>query len=180
MSHIGKEAIIIPKNIKIKKEKNLIIIQGEETFLTKKVPSFLEIEEINGYLHINIPENLKKIRYNKSLWGTYRTLINNMIIGVSQGWTMKLLLVGIGFRSKVESNILTLRLGYSHIIEYIIPEGVTITCSKPTLIYITGIDYELVTKVAAEIRSYKRIEPYKGKGIRYINEVINLKETKKK
>lgn len=180
MSHIGKEPIKLPNNVKFFKENENIVFQGKEGTLTKALPFFLDINENNHILNISIKPEYVGLKQYESMWGTYRTLLQNMVIGVSQGWTVKLILVGIGFRSKVENNILTLKLGFSHNIDYIIPEGIKIISVKPTLISIFGIDYELVTKVAAEIRSYKKTEPYKGKGIRYINEVIRTKEAKKK
>ncbi len=180
MSHIGKEVIKLPNNVKYIKENETIILKGKEGILTKSLPFFLDIKENNQILTIQIKPEYTGLKQYQSMWGTYRTLLQNMVIGVSQGWTVKLVLIGIGFRSKVENNILTLKLGFSHNIDYIIPNGIKIICIKPTLISIIGIDYELVTKVAAEIRSYKKTEPYKGKGIKYINEVIRTKEAKKK
>ena len=180
MSHIGKEPIKLPNNVKFSKENEKLTVHGKEGVLSKNLPFFLELKDNNNILTLAIkPEYVGSKEYN-SMWGTFRTLLQNMIIGVSQGWTVKLVLVGIGFRSKVENNNLNLKLGFSHNIDYVIPSGIKITSIKPTLISIFGIDYELVTKVAAEIRSYKKTEPYKGKGIRYLNEVIRSKEAKKK
>jgi len=180
MSHIGKEPIKLPANVKFKLEKDNAIFQGKEGELKRKLPFFLEVLEENGNLYVNIKKEYQHLKEYISMWGTYRTLLQNMVIGVNQGFTVKLLLVGIGFRSKVENNILNLKLGFSHNIDYLIPENIKITCIKPTLIAISGIDKELVTKVAAEIRALKKTEPYKGKGIRYINETIRTKEAKKK
>ena len=180
MSHIGKQPIKLPNNVTYLKENENFILKGKEGSLSKKIPFFLEIIENNGNLSISVKPEYVGINQYESMWGTFRTLVQNMVMGVSQGWTVKLILVGIGFRGKVENNILNLKLGFSHNIDYNIPVGIKITCVKPTLIYIFGIDYELVTKVAAEIRSYKKTEPYKGKGIRYLNEIIRSKEAKKK
>lgn len=180
MSHIGKEPIKLPINVKFKLEKDNVIFQGKEGELKRKLPFFLEVLEENGNLYVNIKKEYQHLKEYISMWGTYRTLLQNMVLGVNQGFTVKLLLVGIGFRSKVENNNLNLKLGFSHYIDYIIPENIKITCIKPTLIAIYGIDKELVTKVAAEIRALKKTEPYKGKGIRYLNETIRSKEAKKK
>lgn len=180
MSHIGKEPIKLPANVKYRLEKDNIVFQGKEGELKRKLPYFLDILEENGNLYVNIKKEYQHLKEYMSLWGTYRTLLQNMVIGVNQGFNVKLLFVGIGFKTKVENNVLNLKLGYSHNIDYIIPDNIKITCIKPTLISISGIDYELVTKVAAQIRALRKTEPYKGKGIRYLNETIRSKEAKKK
>ena len=180
MSHIGKQPIKIPQNVQFSQENYIITIKGKEGILTKNCPTFLEIKEEMGTLNIKIKPEFVGIKEYENMWGTFRTLLQNMVIGVSQGWTVKLLLVGIGFRAKVENQILVLRLGFSHNVEYLIPSDIKINCIKPTLISVFGVNYETVTKVAAEIRSFKKTEPYKGKGIRYLNEVIITKEVKKK
>jgi large subunit ribosomal protein L6 len=180
VSHIGKEPIKLPNNVKIVQKDENLIIQGKEGELSRKIPFFLNLIEKDGVVIVEIDAKYKNIKQYEHMWGTFRTIVKNMIIGVSQGWTVKLILIGIGFRSKVENNILSLKLGFSHNIEYNIPKHIKITCIKPTLIAVSGIDFELVTKVAAEIRAYKKSEPYKGKGIKYINEIIRTKEVKKK
>ena len=160
MSHIGKQPIKIPQNVQFSQENYIITIKGKEGILTKNCPTFLEIKEEMGTLNIKIKPEFVGIKEYENMWGTFRTLLQNMVIGVNQ--------------------ILVLRLGFSHNVEYLIPSDIKINCIKPTLISVFGVNYETVTKVAAEIRSFKKTEPYKGKGIRYLNEVIITKEVKKK
>lgn len=180
MSHIGKQPIKLPPNVKISIENQNIILEGKEGRLIQPIPFFFDIAINQNIINLQIKSEFLNNKEYYNMWGTFRTLLQNKIIGVNQGWTVKLLLVGIGFRAKVDSNILTLKLGFSHNINYTIPSDLKITCVKPTLISIFGVDYEKVTKVAAEIRSLKKTEPYKGKGIRYLNEIVRSKETKKK
>jgi large subunit ribosomal protein L6 len=180
MSHIGKQPIKLPPNVKISIENQTIILEGKEGRLIQAIPFFFDIKINQNIINLQIKSEFLNNKEYYNMWGTFRTLLQNKIIGVNQGWTVKLILVGIGFRGKVEGNTLTLKLGFSHNINYIIPADLKITCIKPTLISIFGIDYEKVTKVAAEIRSLKKTEPYKGKGIRYLNEIVRSKETKKK
>ena len=116
----------------------------------------------------------------RSMWGTSRSLINNMVVGVSEGFERVLEIVGVGYRAAVESGVLVLQLGYSHDIHYPVPEGITIACPRPTQITISGADRQRVGQVAAEIRAFRKPEPYKGKGIRYANEWVRRKEGKKK
>jgi large subunit ribosomal protein L6 len=114
------------------------------------------------------------------MWGTTRSLVQSLVTGVSQGFTKQLEINGVGYRAAVHGATLGLQLGYSHDINYAIPEGITITCEKPTSITVSGADKQKVGQVAAEIRSYRPPEPYKGKGIKYVDEVVLRKEGKKK
>lgn len=175
MSHIGKRIIKIPRNVFIDLNNKLhyISIKGPLGFLELNYPNIL---------NISISENKLKIipLHETYLWGTYRTLINNAILGVSQGFTIKLELIGIGYRASILNNLLHLKIGLSHDITIEIPQNITISCIKPTLISVTGINKQQVFQMASNIRSYCPPEPYKGKGIRYENEHIILKKGKKK
>ena len=116
----------------------------------------------------------------RALWGTTRALVNNMVTGVSAGFTRKLEINGVGYRAAVQGKTLVLQLGYSHDINFPIPQDIKIACEKPTAIAVTGADRQRVGQVAAEIRSFRQPEPYKGKGIKYADETIRRKEGKKK
>lgn len=185
MSHIGTKGIQIPSDIKIFYDKSSITIKGILGHLYLELPidivcSLSFDSSLQLYIKLNSINESEKM-CKKSIWGTYRSLIHNMIIGVSRGFSKKLELIGVGYKAYIDpENILNLRLGYSHIIRYTIPQDVKIQCLKPTLILIAGIDKQRVNQVAAEIRSFRKPEPYKGKGIRYDGEIIYLKEGKKK
>ena len=116
----------------------------------------------------------------RSMWGTSRSLIDNMVTGVSEGFKVELEIQGVGYRASVAGNTLTLQLGFSHDIEFSMPDGIKIECEKPTQIVVSGIDRQRVGQVAAEIRKFRKPEPYKGKGIRYVGEWVRRKEGKKK
>ena len=116
----------------------------------------------------------------RQMWGLTRTIINNMVVGVSQGFHKDLQIEGVGYRAAVQGRTLTLDLGFSHRINYPIPEGIEITCERPTAIRVAGADRQAVGQVAAEIRAFRKPEPYKGKGIRYVGEYVRRKEGKKK
>lgn len=187
MSHIGKKGIQIPLDIKISCDKSSInIVGGLGNFyfqLPKEINCILTFDSSPQlYVKLNLLEKNEKIsKKSLSIWGTYRSLIYNMIVGVSRGFSKKLELVGVGYKAYLDQeNILNLKLGYSHIIRYIIPQDVKIQCLKPTLIFITGIDKQRVNQIASEIRHLRKPEPYKGKGIRYGGEILYLKEGKKK
>ena len=116
----------------------------------------------------------------RQMWGLTRSVINNMVVGVSQGFHKDLQIEGVGYRAAVQGRTLTLDLGYSHRINYAIPEGIEISCERPTAIRVAGADRQAVGQVAAEIRAFRKPEPYKGKGIRYVGEYVRRKEGKKK
>ena len=179
MSKLGKKPIPIPKNTKVKVENGKIILTGpngsKELSINDKIFS-TKISEDNNLI-------LKLIKKNESLnkiWGTTRSIIANAVIGVTSGHEKILELSGVGFRSSLKENILNLQLGFSHDTSYTIPKEVKITLEKSTIIKITGIDKELVGKVAAEIKMLKPVEPYKGKGIKERGEYVLRKEGKKK
>ena len=179
MSKLGKKPIEIPKETKIKVESGKLIFTGpkgsKELSINDKIFS-TTISEDNNLI-------LKLIKKNESLnkiWGTTRSIIANAVIGVTSGHEKILELNGVGFRASLKENILNLQLGFSHDTSYTIPKEVKITLEKSTIIKITGIDKELVGKVAAEIKMLKPVEPYKGKGIKERGQYVLRKEGKKK
>lgn len=175
MSRIGKLPIHIPEGVEIQINENTITAVGTLGSLSLKYHSSIQILKEEDTLQFQ----LKNLDY-KSYWGTYRTLVNQMIIGVSQGFVINLELIGVGYKAHIEENQLILKVGFSHDIIHKIPEGIKIICQKPTFISIYGINKQKVHQEASIIRSYKKPEPYKGKGIIYENEIIIKKEGKKK
>lgn len=181
MSNLGKQYIQIPVGVTITLKNGMVIIKGNKGILENKLPDEILLIQQNSKIYFLPTEALNSSeKVNNKKWGTIRTMIKNMIKGVHQGFNVKLQLVGIGYKAQLENNILSFKLGYSHIINYEIPHQIQIQILKPTLISIHGINYEFVTKVAAEIRSFRKPDPYKGKGVRYLNEIIIKKEGKKK
>lgn len=176
MSRIGNKTITIPAGVEI------TVSAGNE--VTVKGPKGTLTRQFSPLITINVESNeVKCVRANeekhtKQLHGTTRALIQNMITGVHDGYVKTLLIEGIGFRAAMNGTTLTLNIGYSHEINYEVEEGVTVQCSDPTTIVVSGIDKQRVGEVAAEIRAYRKPEPYKGKGIRYKDEHILRKEGK--
>lgn len=178
MSNVSGRVVPIPENVNIKLLNYDIEVSGSNGSISFTLHKDVILKIDNKQLFISNKEESKQ---SKALTGTYRSLLSNMIYGVTKGYEKKLLVVGVGYKVAVNnSNNLNMNIGFSHPINYQAPEGITITSPSPTEIIIRGADKQKVGQVAAEIRSYRRPEPYKGKGIRYENETIILKETKKK
>ena len=176
MSRIGKLPITVPSGVKVDlKEGNLLTVEGPKGKLTRKLSSDMNIAQEDGQLKIDRPNDLKRF---KALHGLTRTLINNMVVGVTQGFEKKLEINGTGYRAAKDGNKLTLTLGYSHPIVMTDPEGVTSTVEGNNKITISGIDKEKVGQYAANIRAKREPEPYKGKGIKYETERIRRKAGK--
>ncbi len=175
MSRIGKKPIPIPKGVKVEKTNGVLKVSGPKGELTAHVHPRIEVEISSDQILV---KRKSDSRTDKALHGLWRALINNMVIGVSQGYTKKLEIVGIGYRAELKGKALILYLGYSHPIIFIPPDGVKIEVPQPTNIVVSGIDKQLVGQVAAKIRSFRPPEPYKGKGIRYEGEVIRMKAGK--
>ena len=179
MSKIGKKPILIPKDTKVKVESGKLILTGpkgsKELSLNDKIFSASISEDNNLILKL-----IKKNETSKVMWGTTRSIINNALLGVAVGYEKILELTGVGYRAILKGNVLNLKLGFSHDISYEIPQEVKLSVEKSTIIKITGIDKELVGKVASEIKMLKPVEPYKGKGIRERGQYILRKEGKKK
>jgi len=175
MSRIGKNPIIIPAKVNIKIDKNHIDVDGPKGKLSLDIhPKVLIKTEADSILvSVKDPQDKEQ----NSLWGLSRTLINNMIIGVTEGFSKQLEINGIGFKAQISGKLLVLNVGFSHPVEYNISEDIQISVEK-NVITITGIDKQKVGQIAAEIRTIKKPEPYKGKGIKYIDEVIRRKAGK--
>jgi len=178
VSRIGKNPVVIPKGVScFCSSEGVFEAQGSLGKLNFSIPLSIEVLIEGNLIKIN-PRG--KYKNNGMLWGTIRAIINNIVKGVSDGFVKSLEINGVGYRAHIKSNYLILNLGYSHEISYLIPSGINIVCKKPTLIDIKGIDLQLVGQVASKIRSFRKPEPYKGKGIKYVNEIIFRKEGKKK
>ena len=172
MSRIGRMPIAIPAGVTVEvAENNKVTVKGPKGTLERVLPSEMEIKKEGEEIIVTRPNDLKKM---KSLHGLTRTLINNMVVGVTEGYTKVLEVNGVGYRAAKSGNKLTLNLGYSHPVEMIDPEGIESTVDGNKII-VKGIDKEKVGQYAAEIRDKRRPEPYKGKGIKYADEVIRRK-----
>jgi len=169
MSRIGKLPIIIPNNVEIIYDNYELIVKGKFGRLQTTIPKVLEVSKNEKILTVHIKENKKNV---KALYGLYRTLINNMIIGVSQQFEINLILNGVGYRVSVNGNEMILNLGYSHTVKIKIPESIEVKVTQNTMINLKSCDKELLGLFASNIRSWRRPEPYKGKGILYKNEQI--------
>ena len=181
MSKIGKKNILVPKDSSVKSENGVITITGPKGSKTLSINDKIFSTSMNEKNEFNIKPLAKDLDTRTSvMWGTYRSLINNAILGVSTGHQKILDITGVGFRANLKGDILNLQLGFSHDINFKIPKEVKITLEKMTVISITGVDKEIVSKVASDIKALKPVEPYKGKGIKERNQFVLRKEGKKK
>ena len=172
MSRIGKAPIVIPAGVTVKVDNNVVTVKGPKGELTQDFHSDLTVALEDNHVVVTRPSDSIE---HRSQHGLVRALIHNMVVGVSQGYQKSLLINGVGYRAEVNGNIVLLTLGYSTQIEYVIPEGISIAAEGPAKLIISGIDKARVGKVAAEIRSLRGPEPYKGKGIKYEDETIRRK-----
>lgn len=177
MSRIAKYPVAVPQGVETNIAEDQITVKGPRGTLVQALTSDVTVELTDGQLSFVAANDS---RHANAMSGTVRSLVNNMVTGVSTGFTRKLLLVGVGFRAQLQGSAVKLQLGYSHDIVHELPAGVTAECPTPTEILLTGSDKQVVGQCAAEIRAYRRPEPYKGKGVRYAEEHVALKETKKK
>ncbi len=177
MSRIGKKPIAVPSGVTANVEGQTVKVKGPKGALSVALHDDVAVKLEGGQIKIDPRFETKRAR---SQWGTSRTLVSNLISGVTKGFEQRLEINGVGYRAAVQGKNLQIALGYSHDIVYPIPEGITIVTPKPVEIVITGSDRQKVGQVAAEIREYRRPEPYKGKGIKYSDERIFRKEGKKK
>ena len=179
MSKLGKKPILIPKDSSVKMDGNSLLVSGpkgsQKILFNEKIFSS-KVNEKNEF-HI---KPLKKDKKTSIMWGTYRSLINNAVLGVTKGHEKNLELSGVGFRASLKGDQIIFLLGFSHEIKYTIPKGITVKIEKQTKINIVGADKELVSKVSADIKSLKPVEPYKAKGIKEKNQYVIRKEGKKK
>lgn len=175
MSRKGKIPIQLVKDAKIFVEKSSVRVEGPKGKLSVDLPSGISVEQKDEHVLVNRKGDLKQVKANH---GTIRSLLVNMIEGVTKGHKKELQITGVGFRAQATGSKLVLNIGFSHPIEYAIPQDVKVATPSPTQISIEGVDKSLVGRVAAEIRDFKRPEPYKGKGIAYVGEVIRRKQGK--
>ncbi|WP_338984897.1 50S ribosomal protein L6 [Spiroplasma endosymbiont of Diplazon laetatorius] len=176
MSRIGNRILAIPAGVEVKVEaNNVVTIKGSKGELTQTFSPLIEVK-VEGAELKTLRQNENK--HTKQLHGTTNSLIQGMLTGVSEGFVRELEIVGVGYRAALAGNKINLSLGFSHPVEYEVPKGITVEIPKPTEIKISGIDKQLVGEVAANIRAYRRPEPYKGKGVKYKNEKIIRKEGK--
>ena len=178
MSRVGKKPVAIPSGVTVAvANDNLVTVKGAKGELVKQINNAVTIEVADKIINVK-PNDESKAANMQS--GTARALINNMVIGVSQGFEKKLQLVGVGYRAKAQGNSVNLTLGFSHPVDHALPQGVTAETPSQTEIVLKSANKELLGKVAADIRSYREPEAYKGKGVRYADERVITKEAKKK
>jgi large subunit ribosomal protein L6 len=177
MSRIGKKPVTIPKGVTASVNGQEVAVKGPKGELKHVLVDDVIAKLENGGIEVAPRQDTQNAR---AMWGMSRTLISNLMTGVTEGFTKKLEITGVGYRAAVAGTNLQLQLGYSHDVVFPIPQGIQVVCSKPTEIVITGIDKQKVGQVAAEIRKFRPPEPYKGKGVRYAGEYILRKEGKKK
>ncbi len=177
MSRVGRLPVVIPDKVKIDVKGQEIVLKGAKGELKAVIGKDAKVTFTDGKVQVEPANDTKEAR---AMWGTARALINNMVKGVSEGFSIRIEIVGVGFRAVVDKGMLTLSLGYSHEIKYVIPTGVEIKAEKPTLVVISGADKQLVGQVAAELHRLRRVDPYKGKGVLYEGKKIRRKEGKKK
>jgi len=177
MSRVAKAPVVIPASVEVKLNDQVISIKGKNGELTYTVHPAVKVgvTEKNTLIF-----ELHQGADNWAQAGTTRSLVNAMIIGVTEGFTKKLVLVGVGYRASVKNNWVELALGFSHPIKHQLPQGITAECPSQTEIVLKGANKQVVGQVAADLRAYRSPEPYKGKGIRYADEVVRIKEAKKK
>jgi large subunit ribosomal protein L6 len=177
MSRIGKKPVLLPKGVTATVEGKTVKVKGLKGELSVTL-----VEEIDASVdaHGVTLTPRKEMERAEQMWGLSRTLVNNLVQGVTNGFSTKLEIQGVGYRAAVQGKTLNLQLGFSHDVNYPIPPGIAIAAEKPTMLTISGIDKQLVGQVAAEIRGFRPPEPYKGKGVRYAGEYVRRKEGKKK
>ena len=177
MSRIGKNPVTIPSGVEVQLSGRTLTAKGGLGTLHVIVSNAVTASIADGAITIAPASDTKQSR---AMWGTTRALVNNMVTGVSRGFSVGLEISGVGYRAAVQGNTLNLQLGYSHDIPFPIPEDVRIACERPTVITVSGADRQRVGQVAAEIRAFRPPEPYKGKGVKYSGETVRRKEGKKK
>jgi large subunit ribosomal protein L6 len=172
MSRIGKKPVAIPKDVKVEVRDNCICVEGPKGKLSQTLSNRISIELKDNQIFLKRASDTKT---DKSLHGLYRALLANMLKGVTEGYVKELEIIGVGFKAQLQGDKLNMQLGFSHPVNFSVPEGIKIETPKPTRIVISGIDKEKVGEIAAEIRSIYPPEPYKGKGIRYAGEYVKKK-----
>lgn len=177
MSRIANNPVAIPKGVEVKVNAGMVSVKGPKGELSQALHPTVDIQQGDDVLTFAAKNTSKEA---KALSGTMRALISNLVTGVSDGFERKLTIIGVGYRAAVQGKNLSLTLGFSHPVNYPIPDGITIECPSQTEIVVKGTDKQVVGQVASEIRAYRPPEPYKGKGVRYADEHVVRKEAKKK
>jgi large subunit ribosomal protein L6 len=177
MSRVGKKPVSVPASVEITEDGQQLTVKGPKGTLEHRINSLVELSREDGALQFRPRDESKAA---DALTGTTRAVVSNMVVGVSDGFEKKLELVGVGYRAQAKGKVLNLTLGFSHPVDYELPEGVTAETPSQTEIVIKGTDKQKVGQVAAEVRAYRPPEPYKGKGVRYSDEIVVRKEAKKK
>lgn len=177
MSRVAKSPITLPSGVTVKKSEQSLSVKGPKGEMAMEIHPSIDVSEEENSLKV-APKNEDKATW--AMAGTMRALVNNMVTGVSQGFEKKLQLVGVGYRAQAGGKSLNLNLGFSHPIDYPVPEGISIATPSATEIVVSGSNKQRVGQVAAEIRAFRPPEPYKGKGVRYVDEYVARKEAKKK
>ena len=177
MSRVGKLPVAIPAGVEISEKDGAIVVKGSGGSLSVAKNALVEVKQENGTMTF-VPAN--NSREANAMSGTFRQLVNNMVVGVTKGFEKKLSLIGVGYKAQATGTKLNLAVGYSHPVNFDMPAGISVTTPTPTEILIKGADRQRVGQIAAEVRAVRPPEPYKGKGIRYSDEKITIKETKKK
>jgi len=177
MSRIGTHPVRIPSGVEVSLSGEMLTVKGSLGTLRLLVSDEVDASIVDGAVTI-APKSDTKL--SRAMWGTTRALVNNMVTGVSAGFSVNLEITGVGYRAQVQGDTLNLQLGYSHDIPFQIPKDVRIACERPTVVTVSGADRQRVGQIAADIRAYRPPEPYKGKGIRYATETVRRKEGKKK
>lgn len=177
MSRVGKLPIVVPQGVDVSVGQDVIRVKGKSAELTTAASSLVRVELKDGSLTFAPIDDSQSAR---AMYGTLRQLVANMVKGVNEGFEKKLTLVGVGYKAAVQGNKLTLNVGYSHAVNLELPEGISATTPTPTEVVLKGADRQRIGQFAAEVRAKRPPEPYKGKGIRYADEKVVIKETKKK
>jgi large subunit ribosomal protein L6 len=177
MSRIGKKPVAVPSGVNASVDGQLVKVKGSKGELSFLVPDSVAVAHADGAISVTPRDETKRAR---AMWGMSRSQVANLIKGVTVGYEKKLEINGVGYKAAIAGPVLKLNLGFSHDVDYPIPQGIQITTPKPTEIVVTGIDKQKVGQIAAEIREFRGPEPYKGKGVKYVGEFIFRKEGKKK
>ena len=176
MSRIGNAPVTVPSGVEVTVSGRSITVKGPKGTLSREIPGQIEVVQDDGVLRFERPDDERK---NRALHGLTRSLVNNMVVGVTDGFRKELEIVGVGYRAEAQGpNALRLNLGFSHPVQVAAPDGITFEVPQPTQVVVTGIDKEVVGQVASDIRSIRKPEPYKGKGVRYAGERILRKAGK--
>lgn len=177
MSRIGKLPVAVPQGVTVKLDGNKVLVKGPKGELSLNLMDEVTATLEDGLITVRPRDDGRRGRI---VWGMQRTLVHNLVTGVSKGFKVTLEINGVGYRAAVQGKTLNMQLGYSHDINFEIPEGVEVKCPRPTIVEVSGIDRQKVGQAAAQIRGFRKPEPYKGKGIKYSDEQIFRKEGKKK